>query len=431
MMRRFKMAKSPADVNCSLQHLVAVAARRFPYYRELVQSAGGYPPEVNNLEALRCLPITNKAEILSRFSAHRSTMRPPKVDKVKWSTSGTSGPVLLVHMSRTESAFRTLSYFQAIKENARFSFPLSVAHVGAGRRESSKRPSLLQHLARVRIVRICRLLPVEEQIAKLVESHSQIITGHPSCLELIAERMVETSVAVQTKLVVCRGEVLQERVRALLARAFGCKIVDYYNAEEIGNIAYECPVEPARMHVNTDTCILEILDEAGTPQPVGVEGRVVVTNLFNHTMPFIRYDLGDRGTLMQLGETRCRCGSLRPTILAPSGRTDDFFSFPSGIRLSPRAVESLVMPTLLRALQARSGSTPGMPAYQVIQESGLDIRLRIEGALPAREKLRMQIEQGIIQHVGLPISLRIDDNQEIRPGKSGKARRVVSKVERT
>ena len=108
--------------------------------------------------------------------------------------------------------------------------------------------------------------------------------------------MAESNAIMTVGLVVCRGEVLDEQTRSLLAKAFAGKIVDYYNAEEIGNVAYECPDDHEKMHVNTGSCILEILNDQGVSKGLGEEGRIVVTNLFNHTMPFIRYDLGDRGT---------------------------------------------------------------------------------------------------------------------------------------
>lgn len=426
-MRRFKQRKSAADINIALRQVAMTAAKRFPYYHDLMQSAGVCPSEVRNLETLRRLPITNKTEILSQLWSHCSEKRFPKLNKVKWSTSGTSGPVLLVYMSKMESLFRSLSYFQSVRENACFSWPLRITHVGAGERESKKKPSLVQSLARVKITRICRLLPEEQQIAELIESRPQIVTGHPSCLEVVAAQMIESNVVLSTKVVVCRGEVLSKRLRALLAQAFDGKIVDYYNAEEIGNIAYECPAEAGKMHINTDCCILEILDERGAPQPSGIEGRIVVTNLFNHTMPFIRYDLGDRGTLISSGGTRCDCGSLLPSILPPSGRSGDFFSFPSGVRLSPRAVESLVVPTLLRIQQARSPGVQGSPAYQCIQDSESHIRLVIASPLPFREELRDKIESNF-NRMGIRISLTITEVREIPTEGSGKSRRVISKV---
>lgn len=427
-MRRFKAQKSEADINCSLQQLAVAAARRFPLYRNLMKSAGIRPGEIRSLETLRRLPVVTKADLLSNLWSHCLRKRFPGVNRAKWSTSGITGPVLLVYMNGMEAWFRKFSYYQAMKENATLSRPLTIAQVGAGAHQSKKKASLIHRLARVKIERILRLLP-EEQVAQLLELRPKIVTGHPTCLEVAAAWMVESGIVLQTKLVVCRGEVLSTRVRELLAQAFDGKVVDYYNTEEIGNVAYECPADPGRMHVNTDSCILEILDERDSPQPVGSEGRIIVTNLFNHTMPFLRYDLGDRGTLVSEGGTRCLCGSPRPAILPPMGRSGDFFTFQSGVRLSPRVVESLVVPTLLRAVRARSPNAQGLPPYRIAQESDVDVRVTIADSLPQDAELRKEIEDKF-RRFGIEISITLDTHTDVPAEGSGKSRRVVSMIDR-
>ena len=426
-MRRFKNRKNAADISASLQQLAVISAKKFPYYRNLMHEAGITPRELRSKEALGHLRVTTKADVLTKLWKGSRPKRCPEFGSVEWSTSGTSGPLLLIHMSKAESLFRTFSYFRAVQEHARVTWPLTITQVGAGPRQSKKRAPRLQRLARVRISRISRLLPEGEQVAKLLESQPQIVTGSPSCLGVVAARMAESNAIMTVRLVVCRGEVLNEQTRSLLAKAFAGKIVDYYNAEEIGNVAYECPDDHEKMHVNTGSCILEILNDQGVSKGLGEEGRIVVTNLFNHTMPFIRYDLGDRGTLISTGGTRCSCGSTRPSILPPSGRKDDFFSFSSGLRLSPRSVESLVAPTLLRMLRAESSYARGVPGYQIVQETESKVRVFVEGALPFSEELTCKIETNF-SDVGVSVTVSVVEVEELPAPNSGKTRRVISKV---
>lgn len=129
--------------------------------------------------------------------------------------------------------------------------------------------------------------------------------------------------------------------------AFGCRLAEICNCEEVGNVAWECPRTAGVMHVNSDACVLEIVDEDGRPARSGEGGRVIVTNLFNRTMPFIRYELGDRAAL--LPSKRCECGYDGPSMTLVAGRSGDFIRPPSGRRVSLRTIHSLIGAAVQRA----------------------------------------------------------------------------------
>ncbi|MCC7251336.1 MAG: phenylacetate--CoA ligase family protein, partial [Hyphomicrobium sp.] len=74
-------------------------------------------------------------------------------------------------------------------------------------------------------------------------------------------------------------------------------------------------------HVNADLAILEVVDADNRPVPPGTEGsKVLVTNLYNHVQPIIRYEVDDRVTM---STEPCSCGSPLPRIARISGRTKD------------------------------------------------------------------------------------------------------------
>jgi len=425
-MHRFRLSKSLTARDSALRQLVKTAVRRFPFYRSLLKSAGVSPDEVRTFADIRQLPIVGKEDLLARLWVGCTDTRSVKRHEIKWTTSGTSGPVMLVHMSTAESFFRSLSYLRAMRTHARFPWPLTIAHVGAGERESHRKRQLTHRLTGVRIAQIRKILPIDEQADALVAAHGDIVTGNPTTLEALALRMIELGIEPRPELVVCRGEILTERVRATLTRVFAAKVIDCYNAEEIGCIAYECPADPGKMHVNTDGCVLEIVDRQGTPQPVGTEGKIVVTNLFNYTMPILRYDLGDRGTLISEEGTRCTCGLTSPAMLPPAGRTNDYFRFPA-LALSPRTVESLVVPEILRDQQAQEHIALTSTDYQVIQQDATRVRLALAGRVADLGSLRTAIERSFLER-GAEIALTIDENTHIASEDSGKSLRVLSDV---
>jgi len=74
-----------------------------------------------------------------------------------------------------------------------------------------------------------------------------------------------------------------------------------------------------------------MVDDDGRPVEPGREGRIVITDLGNRLMPFIRYDLGDQGTL---ASEPCPCGRGLPLLESLRGRTAETLVLPSGRRHS-------------------------------------------------------------------------------------------------
>ena len=54
-------------------------------------------------------------------------------------------------------------------------------------------------------------------------------------------------------------------------------------------------------------------------------GSIIVTNLENYVMPFIRYDLGD--LVLLPGNNRCTCGRTLPLLGKVLGRNDDILEY--------------------------------------------------------------------------------------------------------
>ena len=113
-----------------------------------------------------------------------------------------------------------------------------------------------------------------------------------------------------------------EKVKMLLEKQFGVPVVNEYGASELDLIAFQNP--EGEWQVNSETIFVEILDENNQPVPNGVEGKIVITSLYNKAHPFIRYDLGDIGKLSKASTLN------KPILETLIGRTNDIVSLPSG-----------------------------------------------------------------------------------------------------
>ncbi len=159
----------------------------------------------------------------------------------------------------------------------------------------------------------------------------EYINGYTSSLVVFAKFLIRKELCLKSicptlKVVFPTSEVLDDIDRKTLERAFGVNVANEYGAAELDIIAFE-DVD-SDFVINNKTLFIELLGEDNLPVAPGVEGRVVVTSLYNTAMPFVRYDLGDRAILsekMKNGQT---------VIERLVGRTNDIIKLPSG-KISP------------------------------------------------------------------------------------------------
>jgi len=335
---RFKLRKSTQDIDAALRFVVRSAAERVPFYKDLYARVGADPRSIVSVDDLARLPVVRRPDLLAAgHGGHLRVGTDPRTLSRR-STTGTTGEPLTVFTSRTETLFRKAALLDSFRRRARLPLSVTIADVGSYTAGSD----IAQRLRLVRIERIRRSLPIDEQVRRLARLTPDLIEGRPSSLwALAAEASRMGACLPRPRLIVAFGEVLHEPVRRAVETAFDCRVADYYNCEEVGNIAWECPHHEGTMHLNPATAILEVVDDAGRPTPLGEIGRVLLTNLFNRTMPFIRYDTGDRAS--SLGMAQCSCGFYGRSIGALDGRDEDFFRMPDGRMVTPRKVHLAVV----------------------------------------------------------------------------------------
>jgi phenylacetate-CoA ligase len=206
----------------------------------------------------------------------------------------------------------------------------------------------------------CKLLNVHsttsEQWRWLKSTRPNYLLSYPSVLVAIAQEALSRDEQLPSLLQVRTfGETLDRAAREICARAFHAPIVDNYSAEEVGNIALQCP-QSQRYHTQDESLLVEILDDVGQPAAVGKPGRIVVTTLQNYAMPLIRYELGD----YVIPGAPCDCGRGLDVIERILGRTRNMFVRPDGQQVWP-------------ALQGMPEECPDLASlihqFQIVQEA--------------------------------------------------------------
>lgn len=153
------------------------------------------------------------------------------------------------------------------------------------------------------------------------------INGYTSSIVLFgkylqARNIILTDVCPTLKVCMVTSEMLFEEDKVLLEKYLGVPIVNEYGASELDLIAFQNT--KGEWQVNSETLFVEILDENNRPVPNGVEGKIVITSLYNKAHPFIRYEIGDVGVLDEKSTLK------KPILKKLIGRTSDVALLPSG-----------------------------------------------------------------------------------------------------
>lgn len=169
-----------------------------------------------------------------------------------------------------------------------------------------------------------------------------VLIGTPSYLFHIVDTCDSMKVSIRddTRLqrAIAGGEPWSESMRQKFQNRTGIKVFNCYGASEFyGPMFLECEAQDG-LHIWSDLCYMEVLDDDGNPVPKGERGQIVVTMLQKEAFPLIRYKIGD---ISSLDWTPCKCGRTHPRLMRISGRADDMLVV-RGVNVFPSQIESVI-----------------------------------------------------------------------------------------
>ena len=245
-----------------------------------------------------------------------------------------------------------------------------------------------------------------DRYIKIINSYKpDLIRGYSGSLYALCQYAKDKKLEINTpKVIIGAAENLNDEMRNLIQETFGTKIYDFYGSREVSNLAGEC--EEGLMHILPSN-IIEILDKNNNIVSSGETGKVVVTNLFNYSMPFLRYQIGDMATL---GPKKCACGNPLPTLKKINGRIINHFILEDGTMIPGEFFIHLIGVVL---------NDGKIKKFQVIQDNYREIRI-----LVVCDKLN-QTEIKNINHkirivMGKNCNIEWDFVEDIPKTKSGK-----------
>lgn len=389
-----------------LNELVTFARANSPFYAEKYR---GLPETITDV---RLLPPVTKVELMERFDdvvtdhavrkanvmQHISDLgnlgRPFLGKYMVWTTSGTTGtPGIFLEDKNWDAVITTVNVFRIGAEwynmdvirgmlkaggNSASVFAGNGHFLGVTMLER-QRSSNRSRAKRIRLIPVT--LPIHEIVRQLNEMQPAMFAGYASALGLLAQEQLEGRLNIHPAIVISSAEPLSTEVRSLIQQAFGVPARNNYGCSEGGVMGYEC--RQGRMHINADWVIFEPVDSTYNPVPTGqLSNRTLITNLANRVMPIIRYELGDRTSLLP---EPCDCGITLPVIHL-EGRTDEVLRFKSS--------SGELIPVLPLALWSVLKETHGVQKFQAIQVSPDELKIRLESkSIEDRDDVWKQLDK--------------------------------------
>jgi len=370
----------------ALSQLIEHAYQHVPAYRTRFDALGLLPRDIRTPEDLPKLSILRRAD-LRTYGNTRASLAPP-FPTIRKQTSGTTGEPLLFGFEPDSEHWRRAVRYRGYEWAGYRPGDRALHFWGAPAPTEPPWPrrvkAAFDHmLHRAHYVPCAVMTPehLDAAIAKIRAIEPTTLVCYSQAGAELARYIRRTgSRTWKTIPVVCGAERVTPSDRADLEEAFG-PVFDVYGCREVMMIAGECEHHDG-LHVSMENLVVEIVvTEHGRERPAreGETGEVVLTDLHNYGMPFIRYANGDIATAGPT--TRCACGRTLPRIRAMQGRVSEMLRDSQGAAVSEIAFSY--------ALQDISAS---VRQFQVIQhrDSSVTIRLVQLEELPAAALAQVQ-----------------------------------------
>jgi phenylacetate-CoA ligase len=231
------------------------------------------------------------------------------------------------------------------------------------------------------------------------------IVGYVSSLREFAGFLIaEGRTIPQVQAVLAAAEPVHSSTRELVGEAFGAPLFNTYGSREFMSIGAEC-IHQAGLHINADN----LLVEAEEPAESG-PSELLITDLHNYGMPFIRYRIGDAGLLT---DSPCQCGRGLPLLKQIEGRVLELLRTQDG-----RVVPGEFFPHLMKEITE-------VREFQVEQKTLREIALSLVLDRPLSEDSRALLKRELAKVFAQDTRITIRTVESIPRLRSGKRRVTV------
>jgi phenylacetate-CoA ligase len=403
-----------------LRNLLTRAVKDVPYYRNIANGHGLDPMHDDPEKALSVFPVLTKGII--RAHADELVSEHPGQGVYENSSGGSTGePVKLLQDQEYLSEIPT----HVFDEFCGYEFGDRLAVLWGSERDilqkskGYKQKLFNRFYYRQRILNSFRMSneDMDAFCALINRFKPPYMLAYVQSANELAKYAEERNIALHPmRGIIVSAGTLYDDFRERIESVFGCPVFNRYGSREVSLIAMECE-QHRGLHQSIFTQYTEIVDADGNPTPSGEMGRVLITNLTNHTMPLIRFDIGD----MAVPSDRvCPCGRGLPLMEKVVGRTVNVFKTAAGVLVDGEYFTHLFY------------GIAEIKKFQVVQTGLKDIEIKyvINDAVPLKdmEPTLRGMREKILVVMGADCAVKFHELSDIAPSASGKYIYTISDI---
>jgi phenylacetate-CoA ligase len=255
-----------------------------------------------------------------------------------------------------------------------------------------------------------------DQFVRAIEDFQPILLdGYAESFNFLARYLKEKGrLKLSPKGIISSAQTLPEGSRKIIEDAFGCKVFDKYGSREFSGIAYECDAHQGH-HVVGEGYLVEVLADGKPAQP-GEIGEVVITDLNNYCLPFIRYRIGDLAEALDPAE-RCPCGRGLPRLGKIEGRVQSIIIGSRG-QYVPGTFFAHVLKDYDHAIRQ----------FQIVQTERGAITLKVVKGKRFSDGTLDEVLKILRQFLGEDMGITVEFQENIEMVRTGKRLATVSKL---
>ncbi len=316
-----------------LKKLLRHAYENTAFYRRRFNETGINPYKLQDPEEIRNIPILTKREIRENITS--MIAKGYRKDQLHMSeTGGTTGVDMQFYRDKASVSLKAAARYRFEKwagwdfgERMGLVWPATADYVGY----YTCKTKLGNELFARQVVLPAGVLDdyaIQRYVDQLLKKRPTMIRGFSSPVYELASYVDRKGIELPLKGIITTGEPLFSHQRKIIEEAFNCKVLDSYRTREAGSVAQQCQ-ELRGLHINAECLYLEIESQNGMEDGTGA---IIITDLVNYGMPFIRYKIDDVG---KISFESCPCGRGLPMLKNIEGRIADIFFRPDGKRIMP------------------------------------------------------------------------------------------------
>lgn len=401
-----------------LKNLITYSYKYVPYYKKLFRNIKLTPDDIKSVNDLNKIPILNKGDIKENLKDLVSTEY-KKQDLIPDSTGGSTGVNLKFYNDKKRFCYKNAISLRG-NEWAGLNLNTKSAYLWGSPIDLALQKSFIgkiyDKMHDILFLSSFNLSDsaLEMYTKKLLKHNPHVLISYPTFLYTFSKFMEEKQIELENlNSIITSAETLYDYQRDYIEEIFNCKIFNRYGSREFSAISQECNYHQG-MHINIENLIMQFQSIKTGENTDGKElSNIILTDLNNFGMPFIRYKIGDIGKLI---DEKCNCGRNLPLINI-EGRNVDLIKGTNG-----QLIGSNFFSILLRTY------INGIEKFQVLQKQKNEIliNLVINNKFDSEEAKKIKKEINKVCGTNMKIKIKILDN--ISTESSGKYRFIKCEI---